>query len=140
MAPRLQRWHWLNGQQGRECGRAGGQSLSSLLGSPQVRQCGCRPRPRVVLAEEGPDPAGTGAGAEEAQPQRGQDLPAPSPSTAAPKAGEVGRVTPDQDPSGGLPGSPERGVRPELSALRCGLRATSEMSSAKHDEKDPNPQ
>lgn len=76
--------------------------------------------------------------AEGTQPWCGWDLPAPSLSTAAQKAGEVGRVMPDQDPSGGLPRSPKRRSRPELFALLHGLRAISEMSSAQHDEKDSN--
>lgn len=117
MSPQVRCRHWPNRQQGRECGGAGVQSLSSLLGSPHVCQGGCRLPPCVVLAEEGPDLAGMGAGAEEAQPQRGRDLPVPSPSTAAPKAGEVGRVMLDWDPNGGLPGSPEKGARPELCSL-----------------------
>lgn len=91
-----------------------------------------------MLAEEGPDPAGMGVEAEETQPWCGWDLPASSLSTAAQKAGEVGRVMPDQDPSGGLPRSPTRGSRPELFALLHGLRAISEISSAQRDEKDPS--
>lgn len=117
MSPRVRRRCWPNWQRGREHDGACGQSLFYLLVSPQVCQGGCRPPPRVVLAEEGPDSAGTGAGAEDAQPQRCWDLLAPSLSTAAPKTGEVGRVTLDQDPNRGLPGSPERGLRPELSAF-----------------------
>lgn len=93
-----------------------------------------------MLAEEGPDPAGMRVGAEEAQPPCCRDPPAPSPSTAAPKAGEVGRVMLDWDPNRGLPGSPKKRVRPELSALWCGLRAALEMSLAQYDEKDPKPQ
>lgn len=139
MSPRVRCRRWPNWQRGRERGGARGQSLSCLLGSPQVCQGGHRPPPRVVLAEEGPDPAGIAAAAEEAQPQCCWDLLAPSLSTAAPKAGEVGRVTPDRDANRGLPGSPKRGTRPELSAFRCDLRAASEMSSAQHDEKDPKP-
>lgn len=117
MSSRVRCRHWPNGQQGREHGGAGGQTLSSLLRSLQICLGGHKPPPHVVLGEEGPDPAGMRVGAEEAQPQHGRDPPAPSPSTAAPKAGEVGRVMLDRDPNRGLPGSPEKGVRPELSAL-----------------------
>lgn len=138
MSPRVRRRRWPNGQRGRECGGARGQTLSSMLGSPQVHQGGYRPPLCVVLAEEGSDPAGMRKG-EEARSRHGWNLPAPSLSTAAPKAGEVGRVMLDQDPNRDLPGSPKRGVRSELSPLQCGLRATLEMCSAQHDEKDPNP-
>lgn len=122
MSPRFQHWRWPNGQRGRERGGAGGQSLSSLLGSPQVCQGGSSPHPVLCLLRKGLILQGRGqGGAEEAQSRCGRDLPAPSLSMAAPKAGEVGRVTPDRDPKRGLPGSPKRGTRPELSALRCSL-------------------
>lgn len=108
------------------------------LGVPRYSRVGTDPLSVVVLAEEGPDPTGMRKG-EDGQSRHGQNLPAPSLFMAAPKAGEVGRVMLDQDPSRDLPGSSRRGVRPELSPLQCGLRATLEMCSAQHDEKDPNP-
>lgn len=85
------------------------------LGVPRYARVGADPLLVLCLLRKGLILQGWGAGAEEAQPQRIRDLPVPSPSTAAPKAGEVGRVTLDWDPNRGLP---ERGARPELSALR----------------------
>lgn len=58
MSPQVRRRRWPNGQRGRECGGAGSQTLSSMLGSPQVHQGGYRPPLCVVLAEEGSDPTG----------------------------------------------------------------------------------
>lgn len=108
MSPRVRRRHWPNGQQGRECGGAGDQTLSSMPGSPQVHQGGYRPPLCVVLAEEGSDPTGMRKG-EEGQSQHGRSLPAPSLSTAAPKAGEVGRVMLDRDPTEIYQGPPREG-------------------------------
>lgn len=108
MSPQVRRRRWPNGQRGRECGGAGGQTLSSMLGSPQVHQGGYRPPLCVVLAEEGSDPTGMRKG-EEGQSRHGRSLPAPSLSTAAPKAGEVGRVMLDRDPTEIYQGPPREG-------------------------------
>lgn len=79
-----------------------------MLGSPQVHQGGYRPPLCVVLAEEGSDPTGMRKG-EEGQSRHGRSLPAPSLSTAAPKAGEVGRVMLDRDPTEIYQGPPREG-------------------------------
>lgn len=109
-----------------------------MLGSPQVHQGGYRPPLCVVLAEEGSDPTGMRKG-EEAQSRHSRNLPAPSLSTAAPKAGEVGRVMLDWDPNRDLPGSPKRGVRPELSLLSS-VVSEQPWKCVQHSMmKDPNP-
>lgn len=108
MSPRVRCRRWPKGQRGKECGGAGGQTLSSMLGSPQVHQGGYRLPLCVVLAEEGSDPTGMRKG-QEAQSRHGWNLPAPSLSTAAPKAGEVGRVMLTGTPTEIYQGPPREG-------------------------------